>query len=244
MAAPAHPPAITTPVADAHDASPDLEPIYVWDLVVRLTHGTVVLSMLVLAFTGIDIARPFLDAPSGTGHFQTGWVRIIHYYAAIAFSLAVGSRILWMFLGPRRSGWRQFLPVSRRRQRELIGTFKFYVMLRPRPPHTVGHNPLAGLTYIAVFGLYLLMILTGFALYSVSAYGSYMKMWSFLLPIFGGAQGARWIHHVVMWLLLGFAVHHFFSALLMARVEKNGGMDSIFSGYKFVPKGSERDDDR
>ena len=38
-----------------------------------------------------------------------------------------------------------------------------------------------------------------------------------------------------MWLLLGFAVHHVYSAVLMATVEKNGTMDSIFSGYKLVP---------
>ena len=33
---------------------------------------------------------------------------------------------------------------------------------------------------------------------------------------------ARWIHHVVMWLLLGFTVHHVYSAVLVAIIEKNG----------------------
>ena len=47
---------------------------------------------------------------------------------------------------------------------------------------------------------------------------------------------ARWIHHVVMWLLLGFAVHHVYSAILMSTVEANATMESIFSGYKFVPR--------
>jgi Ni/Fe-hydrogenase 1 B-type cytochrome subunit len=148
-----------------------------------------------------------------------------------------------MFLGPRRSGWRQFVPVSKRRRQGLISTFLFYVFARPKPPETVGHNPLAGLTYVAVFVLYLVMIATGFALYSVSAHGSYMKMWDFLLPLLGGPQGARWIHHVVMWLLIGFVVHHVFSALLTSRVEKNGVLDSIFSGYKFLPRDGQRDDD-
>jgi Ni/Fe-hydrogenase 1 B-type cytochrome subunit len=87
------------------------------------------------------------------------------------------------------------------------------------------------------------MIASGFALYSVSAHGSYMKMWDFLLPVFGGPQGARWIHHIVMWLLVGFVVHHVFSALLTSRVEKNGTLDSIFSGFKFLRRNGERDDD-
>jgi len=61
-----------------------------------------------------------------------------------------------------------------------------------------------------------------------------MRVWAFLLPLFGGAAGARWLHHVVMWLLIGFSVHHVFSALLVSRVEKNGTIESIFSGYKFL----------
>ena len=36
-----------------------------------------------------------------------------------------------------------------------------------------------------------------------------------------------------MWLLLGFAVHHVYSAVMMAMVEKKGTLESIFSGYKF-----------
>jgi Ni/Fe-hydrogenase 1 B-type cytochrome subunit len=226
---------------EPHRAS--LEPVYIWDVIVRLTHWLIVFSILVLTVTGIDIARPFLDSPPGPGRFTMGWVRIVHAYAAIVFSLAVGARIAWMFLGPRRSGWRQFVPVSKRRWRDMWETFLFYLTLRPRPPHAVGHNPLAGATYVVVFGLYVVMILTGFALYSVSAHGSYMKMWDVLLPVFGGPQMTRWIHHVVMWLLLGFAVHHVFSAVLTSRVEKNGALDSIFSGYKFLPRGTERDDD-
>lgn len=226
------------------DHEGELEPVYVWDAVVRGTHWVIAFSILVLSITGIYIGRPFI-ASSGPAHehFVTGYMRIVHSYAAIAFSLAVGSRILWMFVGPRHSGWRQFVPVSRRRRRDMIGTFKFYTFFRDRPPPSIGHNPLAGLTYIAVFGLYLLMIATGFALQSVSSHGSYMKMWDFLLPLFGGAQGARWIHHVAMWLLIGFVVHHVYSAWLTARVEKNGAVDSIFSGYKFLPKDRKGDDD-
>jgi Ni/Fe-hydrogenase 1 B-type cytochrome subunit len=81
------------------------------------------------------------------------------------------------------------------------------------------------------------MIATGFALYSASArVGSPMRLFQFLVPLFGGLQPARWIHHVVMWLLLGFMVHHVYSGILMSQVEANGTMESIFSGYKFVPR--------
>ena len=64
---------------------------------------------------------------------------------------------------------------------------------------------------------------------SCTCFGSFASL-------FGGLAMARWIHHIVMWLLLGFTVHHVYSAVLVAIVEKNGTIDSIFSGYKWVPK--------
>jgi Ni/Fe-hydrogenase 1 B-type cytochrome subunit len=215
----------------------DREPVYVWDVVVRATHWTIAFSIVLLAATGIYLGRPFFG-----GQFVMGWVKVLHFYAAIAFSIAVITRVGWMIVGPRRSNWRQFIPVSRRRRRGVIEAFKFYAFLRNEPPDSIGHNPLAGLAYVAVFGLYCLMILTGFALYSVSSY-SYMKFFSFLLPLFGGVQWARWIHHMTMWVLLIFVVQHVYSSLLTASVERNGTMDSMFSGYKFLRRDRKGDDD-
>lgn len=220
------------------------EPVYVWDALVRLTHWLIVFSIVALVGTGIYIARPFLSEPGRAGaHFATGWIKVIHYYAAIVFSLSVVTRVIWMFLGPRQSGWREFVPVTRERVRHIVGVIRFYLFLEKDPPASVGHNPLAGLTYLGVYAMYALLVLTGFALYSVNAPTSYMRMWSFLLPIFHGAQGARWLHHVTMWVLLVFVVSHVSISLLVSRVEKNGTLDSIFSGYKYLPKDRKADDD-
>ena len=219
----------------------DLQPMYVWDLVVRTTHWAIAGSILVLAATGIYMGHPFISA-QGSERFVMGWAKVIHFYAAIVFVLGVLSRIAWMFLGPRRSSWRNFVPVAKRRRRDLIETMKFYMLLRAQPPRTIGHNPLAGLSYIAVFGMYFLMILTGFALYSVSSH-SFMHVWQFLVPWFHGVQGARWLHHVVMWGLLIFFVAHMFFSSMTSRSEKNGTIDSIFSGWKFLPKGTPPDDE-
>jgi Ni/Fe-hydrogenase 1 B-type cytochrome subunit len=215
----------------------DLEPVYVWDLVVRVTHWAIALSIFVLAATGFYLGHPFFG-----GKFVMGWTKVIHFYFAIAFTLAVMSRLAWMFVGPRRSSWRNFVPVAKRRRRDLFQTIKFYMLLRPTPPPTIGHNPLAGMSYLAVFVMYLTMIATGLALYSVSSY-TYMRGFGFLVPVFHGVQWARWIHHVMMWCLLAFFVAHMFFSLLTSRSEKNGTIDSIFSGYKFLPKGTPPDDE-
>jgi Ni/Fe-hydrogenase 1 B-type cytochrome subunit len=87
-----------------------------------------------------------------------------------------------------------------------------------------------------VFLLYFVMITTGLALYNVNApVGSPFRVFHFLLPLWGGAQTARWVHHVGMWLILGFVVHHIYSAVLMSQVEARGTVESMASGYKFVP---------
>jgi Ni/Fe-hydrogenase 1 B-type cytochrome subunit len=207
--------------------------VYVWDLVVRLTHWLIFLSLLVLSVTGFAIGRPFVIAHGG---FVTGWFKVVHFYAATVFTAAVVARVGWMFLARSPyARWSQLVPTSRQRLADLWGTFKFYTFISAEPPPATGHNALAGATYIAVLGLYVVMIATGLGLYAVdAAIGSPARVFAWVVPLVGGAQAARWVHHVVMWLLLGFMVHHIASALLMSRVEKNGVLDSIFSGYKHV----------
>lgn len=217
------------------------ERVYVWDLVVRITHWAIALSIAVLAITGIYIGHPMFVAPGEAGgHFIMGWVRIVHFYTAIVFTLAVFSRLVWMFTGTKHARWQNFVPVTQNRWKKLFQTLSFYLFLRWLPPPLIGHNPVAGAAYTAVFCLYMVMIATGLGLYAVSAdIDSPMRSFEFLLSIFGGAQTARWFHHVVMWLLIGFVVHHVYSAILVSVVEKNGTLDSIFSGYKWRVKGED-----
>jgi Ni/Fe-hydrogenase 1 B-type cytochrome subunit len=219
-------------------ANSELIRTYVWEWPVRLAHWLVVFSLIVLVFTGIYIGRPFLVSPGPSEQrFLMGTVKVIHFYAAIVFTLSVLARIMWMFLGNQYASWKEFLPVPPRRRRGLVPMLKFYLFLLREPPSFIGHNPLAGATYSLVFLVYLMMSATGFALYSVNApVGSHMRVFHDLLPLFGGAQSARWIHHIGMWLLLGFAVHHVYSAVMMAMVERKGTLESIFSGYKFFTR--------
>jgi Ni/Fe-hydrogenase 1 B-type cytochrome subunit len=223
--------------AKPHAQSAQMERVYVWDLVVRMTHWIIMLTTFILAITGIYIGRPYLIAAGLTDQQSImGTMKVVHFYAAIIFSLAVLVRIGWMFVGSYYARWQQFVPMSPRRRRDVIGMLKFYTFFSSEPPLNVGHNPLAGMTYLAVFAIYLIMIVTGVALYSVSA-DSYMAWFQWLLPILGGPQTARWIHHLAMWFLLGFVAHHIWSAMLVSRVEGMGLIDSLFSGYKWLPKG-------
>jgi Ni/Fe-hydrogenase 1 B-type cytochrome subunit len=208
--------------------------VRIWDRVVRWTHWLIVGSLIVLSATGLYIGRPFFSVSGPAGEsFVMGYARVIHMYAAIVFSMAVFARLIWMFTGTRHARWWNFLPVTRVRQKGALESLKFYLFLRRTPPPFAGHNPLAGLAYLGVFGLYLLLIATGLGLYAVSAHvESPFRGFLFLNQLFGGAQQARWIHHVTMWLLLLFTLQHVYSAILVALVEKNGALSSILSGNK------------
>jgi len=219
-------------------AADSLQRVYVWQIPVRVTHWLIASSIIVLSVTGFYIGRPMITVPgAAAGSFFMGWVKVVHGYVAYVFITAVIVRLIWMFTGNKYARWDKFLPVNRTRQQGMLPTILFYSFLRDRPPGYVGHNPLAGFAYVAVFGLYLLAIATGLLLRGSSAPPDFLLSWyASLAPYFGGLQIARWIHHAIMWLLLGFMLHHVYSSILMASVEKTGTMDSIFSGYKWVPR--------
>lgn len=211
--------------------------IHVWEWPVRLSHWLIAASIAVLAVTGIYIGSPFFQ-PQGqaTRHFVMGTIKAVHFWAAVVFCVSVLCRVLWMFAGNPYARWYGMLPTSGRRLRGLFQTLGFYLFLRREPPGYAGHNPLAGAVYMLVFLLYGVMIATGLALLSANAHvDSPLRAFSVLVPWLGGLQMARLIHHVVMWLLLGFVAHHVWSAFLMAKIEGAGLMDSIFTGDKVVP---------
>jgi Ni/Fe-hydrogenase 1 B-type cytochrome subunit len=218
------------------------EPVYVWELPVRLAHWLLFFSILTLAGTGYYIAHPFISVPGpARAHFVMGSVRSVHLYASIVFTLATLVRIYWAFAGNRYARWSDLVPVSRERWRSFRQAALYYTFLSREPVHYLGHNALAGLTYAGIFAVYLVMMATGFALYTVYApLGSPMQMFGFLIPLFDGLQVARLIHHIGMWVILIFAVAHVYFPVLYSLVEHSGVFDSIFSGYKFrEPHGRE-----
>jgi Ni/Fe-hydrogenase 1 B-type cytochrome subunit len=211
-----------------------LEIRYVWEWPVRITHWVNALAIVVLSVTGYYIGHPFITAPEHAAYVM-GWNRFIHFVFAYAFSVSMLARLVWFFAGNRHASWKAFVPwASAEGWRGIVGTFRYYTFLQKKVPYVVGHNALAAMAYALVFVLFGVQILSGFALYGQYAPGGlWDRLFGSLLVTFG-AQGLRLTHHLVMWLLIGFAIHHVYSAWLMDVKEKNGTLSSIFGGYKFV----------
>jgi Ni/Fe-hydrogenase 1 B-type cytochrome subunit len=209
--------------------------VYVWELPVRVTHWAIFLSVVVLCVTGTYIGRPFSAGGATTDRFVMGIMKVVHFYAAIVFDVALAARIGWMFFGNRYACWDQFIPLTRERWRGFVKTTKFYCFLRHSFPETIGLNPMLGLLFVGIFALELLMAATGFALYSVLApIGSPMRVFRFLVPILGGLQDARWTHHVGMWLLITLVLAHIIAVVVISVAQRSDMIGSIFSGYKLI----------
>lgn len=208
--------------------------VYVWEFPVRLTHWLNFLSILTLAFTGVYIGTPFIFAASETS-FVMATMRFIHFIAAYVFTAGVLVRIYWWFMGNRYSSWREFVPTTTERCENLVGTGLVYCFMKKELPHSPGHTGLAGITYFFLFFIFVLEIWTGFALYSQQHAGGaiWTLMGGWLLGVFSSGT-IRLIHHLNMWIIAVFVIFHVYISWHNDRLERNGLMSSIFSGYKYM----------
>ena len=100
----------------------------------------------------------------------------------------------------------------------------------------LGHNPLAGFTYVIIYLLILLEILTGLVLFNRIVGGRILGFFVNWLLWFASYRTLRQIHFLIMFAFLAFLVHHVYSAVLIDTEERSGLVGGIFSGYKFFTR--------
>lgn len=207
--------------------------VYVWEFPVRLTHWLFVLSIIAFTVTGIYIGNPYFHAYSSKQYIM-GWMRFIHFVAAYVFLMSFIIRMYWAVMGNRYASFSVWFPFTARKWRNFVDALKFYLLLSRKPPYSAGHTALAGFTYLIVFLLFLFEIFSGFALYSVTHSGMIWTMLGGWMLGFMHLPIIRLYHHLVMYLLIAFAILHIYVSIYADAKEKNGLLLSIFSGYKFI----------
>jgi Ni/Fe-hydrogenase 1 B-type cytochrome subunit len=228
---------------EAHRPEPGFPTVrvYVWELPVRISHWFIFLPIVVLSFTGYYIHNPFIVAKSSTT-FLMATMRFIHEIAAFVFISAFLLRLYWFFKGNNWSNWRAFVPIRRRQWRGMGGMVAYYSFLRKDLAHHVGHNALAAMTYLLMFTFMLIEIITGLTLYT-QVRGKWALGWLFgWIPRVIDIQHIRLLHFCIMFAFFAFVIHHVYSAVLVSWEERNGLIESIFTGYKFVPKAELEED--
>jgi len=203
--------------------------LYVWQMPVRITHWLIAFSIVALSLTGGYIADPFLIPPGGS---VMTTMREVHVISAIVLILAGLWRTIWLLVGNRFARWSAFVPTSKNQATELFRQAAFYAFLRKEIPKVLGHNQLAATAYVALVGLLVVEMVTGFVLYGVLGAEPAATLFGWVRELVG-LQTIRLVHHLAMWGVLAIAVFHVYSCLLVDNIEKNGLLSSIVSGYKF-----------
>jgi len=209
--------------------------VYVWEWPVRFAHWIIFTAIVTLSITGYYMHSPYVISRGRTAYVM-GTMRFVHLLSAFAFLGAILIRVVWMFVGNQWSRWDQFIPTTKKRLKDLVETMRYYGFMTWSPTPHVGHNAAAGAAYAAVFGMAFVEILTGLALYSRVLGSRTLSFFVGWIPRVIDIQWLREIHFLVMFGFWMFFIHHLYTAILVSIEEENGVMESIFSGYKFVPE--------
>ncbi|WP_042355361.1 Ni/Fe-hydrogenase, b-type cytochrome subunit [Bacillus rubiinfantis] len=209
--------------------------VYVWELPVRIFHWLNALAIVVLMVTGIYIGKPFASAGIPEEAYYSnlmGWMRYVHFFAAFIFTANLLFRLIWSIWGNKFSRSNPFRLIF---WKEVFETIKFYLFLKNKKPHYIGHNPLAQLSYwiFIFFGSWVIM-LTGFYMYfEPQPQSVWAKLFMWVPKVFGGdSYTIRSWHHLVAWAFMLFTIIHIYMAFRDDYLERNGSISSMLTGYK------------
>jgi thiosulfate reductase cytochrome b subunit len=183
---------------------------------VRITHWVNLPCLVIMAGSGLQILAAFPSlgergAPYRwypfQGHEPPAWLRLGHWLAgaralhfAVAWLFVVNGVAYWIYL--LASGeWRRRLFLVRRDTGNAVRTFAYYLRIRKQPPEQGLYNGLQRLAYTSASGFAVVAVLSGLAIYKP-------VQLSWLAAVFGGYDGARAVHLIVLALLAAFTVAH------------------------------------
>ena len=232
-----------------HEAGPPegrYQWVYLWGWPIRAMHWIAVLCIVTLTVTGLYIGKPYFVVSRDSGNpFVMGWMRAIHFGAAAVLVMTAIVRGYWLIAGNKYERLKALFPIRRRDWINMVKQAKFYLMIQPdKAPHYLGHNPMQQLSYTGIYLVAALMVVTGFTLYGQSNPGGLIfGATNWLVPILGGLQIVRWIHHVLTWVFLIFIPLHVYLAIRADFLERGGSISSIITGGRFVPTGHRFEDE-
>lgn len=206
---------------------------YVWSILLRLFHWSLVFSIVTLVVTGFYIHDPWTNTYlEGNSTFPVATIRYIHFIAGFVFTGAIIVRIYLLFFGNKQERFWDFLPVTPKNISNLLHTLKFYLYFPGKHTPRLGHNVLAGIFYFVSFLLCLIQILSGF--YMLYPENVFFQKWGIFF--LGPQQQGRFLHFLFMWYCIIFVTLHVYIVVWNDIKSKEGLISSIFNGTKFLPQ--------
>ena len=220
---------------------PGYAKVHVWPAALRFQHWANLLLIITLTLTGYYIMDPYWA--SDTAHdvgFLMGWIRLAHYIAGASWIvLALWRLAITVFARQRQMRWRSLWPLySKDDVKDMFATISFYLMLRKEEPAHVGHNALQQITYTGIYGLCIIQIFTGLALWGLPMQDNWFWMLLSYPVHWFGVAGIRLIHALIMFIIWAFVIIHVYLVFRADAVEGHGGLSAMISGHMWLPVGT------
>jgi Ni/Fe-hydrogenase 1 B-type cytochrome subunit len=222
-------------------ATQDYKRAYIWQLPVRIFHWANALAITLLIITGLLISHPpgIMSSDEASTQFWFGYIRKIHFMSAYIMVAVLIMRVYWAFKGNKYSSWKVFFPFNKEGLASVWHTLKCDIFLLndkkndDKNIHS-GHNNVAAVSYLVMFFMAIIMIITGFGLYADNATWFLPKMFVWVPEFLGGDMNTRVLHHITMWAFILFALIHVYLVFFHDWLEGRGESSAMVSGYKFV----------
>jgi Ni/Fe-hydrogenase 1 B-type cytochrome subunit len=214
-----------------------LEPVYVYQVPIRLWHWINAASIVVLAVTGYLIASPLPSiGGEASEHFLMGYIRFAHFAAGYIFAIGLLVRIYWGIVGNEHSR-EIFMPplLSKDWWAGMWFHIRWYAFLEKEPKKYIGHNPLALLAMFFYMLMSTFMLFTGFALYSEgTGLGSWQSnLFGWVIPFLGSSQEVHTWHHLGMWGIIIFVMIHMYIAIREDIMARTTMISTMVNGWRF-----------
>ncbi|EAJ2961945.1 Ni/Fe-hydrogenase, b-type cytochrome subunit [Campylobacter jejuni] len=212
---------------------------YEFSIGLRLTHWVRAIAIVILIGTGYYLSYVF-QSPISNGepvNFMQAKYRLVHQAVGFVLIACIIFKVYLFFCDKvsakeRRSVWDIF------NIKLWIEQVKFYIFLGKHPHLKWVYNPLQFVTYFFFYLVMLGIILTGLILYTHTYHeGLGGLLYHILRPLeaaMGGLADVRTYHRILMWVIMIFVPVHIYMAIFNAVKGKDGAMDAIISGYKYI----------
>ena len=207
---------------------------YIFSPFLRIFHWIMVVSILILFGTGLLITKPmFVASPEPYLTTTTvDLVRDIHFVVAFIFCASLILRIYGFIIN---KGDRLFPRVWEGHfYEETVDVALHYMLLKSQHASFL-RNPLARMSYAALYVLVAIEILTGFAMYFMtSPFATGGTLFGWVNTILGSEMMTHYVHHYVAWFIILFAIGHLYMVIRAEFMEGESEVSSMFSGKKIL----------
>lgn len=206
----------------------------VWSSSQRVIHWINAFAVLLLIPLGVLLLMgEYLGLP------ESGHEEVMGLHGAIGAVFAVGAlfRIIYLFIGPQTSHWRDVLPHTRAQFRLGADTLKYYLSgFKGKAPVYFSHNPIAGSFDSVLFIAFISQSVSGLTMFlfheEEGAHANHA------LTHTHGAEAwpPEWllnIHDIGAAVIILFVLAHFIALGAHDLFERRGLVSSMISGRKF-----------